>query len=70
MLGYADFDNTIAGNPKKVPLKTWAPHVQDWQQGDPSWQGGKGKGLIGAVNYLSDKGQPCEGALRGGNIGV
>ena len=56
LLGYADFDNTIAGNPKKVPLKTWSAHVQDWRDGDPTWQSGKGKGLIGAVNYLASKG--------------
>lgn len=29
LLGYADFDNTIAGKPSKVPLKTWEPHVKD-----------------------------------------
>jgi len=56
LLAYKDFDNTVAGNPAKAPLKSWAPHVKDWQRGDPSWQGGKGKGLIGAVNYLSGKG--------------
>jgi len=56
MLGYADFDNTIAGKPDKVPLKTWKPHVQDWKAGDPTWKDGKGKGLIGALNYLSAKG--------------
>ena len=56
LLGYADFDNTIAGKPGKVPLKTWAPHLRDWQAGDPTWKDGKGKGLIGAVNYLSGKG--------------
>ncbi|PAY17790.1 hypothetical protein CKO51_19990 [Rhodopirellula sp. SM50] len=56
LLAYADFDNTIAGNPKKAPVKTWAPHVQDWKPGDPTWGDGKGKGLIGAVNYLSGKG--------------
>ena len=56
LLGYADFDNTIAGKPQKVPLKTWAPHVKDWNDGDPTWKDGKGKGLIGAVNYLSGKG--------------
>lgn len=55
-LGYADFDGTIANNPKKVPLKTWKPHVQDWQPGDPTWKDGKGKGMIGAINYLSGKG--------------
>lgn len=56
LLGYKEFDNTIAGNPKKAPLKSWAPHVKDWRDGDPTWKGGKGKGLIGAVNYLSGKG--------------
>ncbi|MEZ6130696.1 MAG: DUF5060 domain-containing protein [Planctomycetaceae bacterium] len=56
LLAYTDFDNTIAGNPKKAPLKTWSPHVQDWKDGDPTWAEGKGKGLIGAINYLSSKG--------------
>ena len=56
MLGYADFDNTIAGKPDKVPLKTWQPHVRDWKAGDPTWKDAKGKGLIGAINYLSGKG--------------
>lgn len=56
LLGYADFDNTIAGKPAKVPLKTWQPHVKDWNPGDPTWKDGKGKGLIGAINYLSGKG--------------
>ncbi len=56
LLGYADFDNTIAGKAAKVPLKTWAPHVRDWRDGDPIWKDGKGKGLIGAINYLAGKG--------------
>lgn len=56
LLGYKDFDNTIAGKPDKVPLKTWGPHVQDWRPGDPTWKSSKGKGLIGAINYLSGKG--------------
>lgn len=56
LLAFADFDNTIANNPKKGPLKTWQPHVQDWRSGDPTWGDGKGKGLIGAINYLSGKG--------------
>ncbi len=55
-LGYADFDGTVANNPKKVPLKTWKPHEQDWKPGDPTWKKGKGKGMIGAINYLSGKG--------------
>ncbi len=56
LLAFADFDNTVAGNPRKAPLKSWAPHVKDWRKGDPTWKQGKGKGLIGAINYLSDKG--------------
>lgn len=56
LLAFADFDNTLAGNPNKSPLKTWSPHLRDWSDGDPSWQGDKGKGLIGAINYLSGKG--------------
>lgn len=55
LLGYADFDGTVARKPK-VPLKTFTPHLRDWNDGDPAWKGGLGKGLIGAVNYLSGKG--------------
>ena len=55
LFAYADFDGTVTHNPK-APLKSWEPHRQDWRTGDPSWQNGKGKGLIGAVNYLADKG--------------
>ena len=55
LLGYADFDGTVARRPD-VPLKTWAPHVRDWRPGDPTWKGGKGKGLIGALNYLASRG--------------
>jgi len=56
LLGYQDFDGTVAMKPEKVPLKSWQPHLQDWNKGDPSWRGGRGRGLIGAINYLSDKG--------------
>jgi hypothetical protein len=55
LLAYTDFDNTQALK-KGVPLKTWSPHLQDFKTGDPTWKGGKGKGLIGAVNYLAQKG--------------
>lgn len=52
-LNYADFDNsTNTGGYRK----TWTPHVADWQTGDPTWKNGLGKGIIGAVNYLSSKG--------------
>lgn len=56
LLAFTDFDGTVANNPKKGPLKTWDPHLDDWQEGDPIWQEGKGKGLIGALNYLAGKG--------------
>lgn len=56
LLAYTDFDNTQTGKPDKGPLKTWAPHLGDWKAGDPTWKDGKGKGLIGALNYLADKG--------------
>jgi hypothetical protein len=56
-LAYVDLDNTGVRSPRR-PLKDWAPHVQDYRTGDPSWKGGKGKGkgIIGAINYLSDQG--------------
>jgi hypothetical protein len=64
LLAYADFDGTRtnkgrparAGEAQPAGLKTWQPHVRDWRDGDPTWKDGKGKGLIGALNYLSDKG--------------
>jgi hypothetical protein len=55
LLAYADFDGTEARRPA-VPLKTFTPHLGDWRPGDPTWRDGKGKGLIGALNYLSSKG--------------
>nr|WP_255712663.1 DUF5060 domain-containing protein [Rhodopirellula sp. JC740] len=56
LLGYTEFDNTVAGKAKKVPLKTYQPHVGDWRGGNPTWKNGKGKGLIGAISYLAAKG--------------
>ena len=53
LLAYEDFDNTTnVGN----RLKNWQPHQQDYRAGDPSWQGGKGTELIGAINYLASEG--------------
>ena len=37
-------------------IHKYAPHVKDWRPGDPTWKGGKGKGIIGALNYLAGKG--------------
>ena len=55
LLGYADFDATYTNKPN-VPVKKFEPHISDWKEGDPSWKDGKGKGIIGALNYLSSKG--------------
>ena len=56
-LAYRDFDGDFKTDGHKDDLvKDWAPHVQDWKPGDPTWQGGKGRGIIGAVNYLAGKG--------------
>jgi hypothetical protein len=57
LLSYADFDGDFKTDLQKDELvKTWAPHVGDWQAGDPTWEDTKGKGLIGALNYLASEG--------------
>jgi CubicO group peptidase (beta-lactamase class C family) len=72
LLGYADFDGTWldratdrhppAPNPPihlpslKDGLHRYEPHVPDWRPGDPTWKGGKGKGLVGGLNYLASQG--------------
>jgi hypothetical protein len=53
LLGFEDFDGTYT---LKVPLKKFQPHLNDYKTGDATWMNGKGKGLIGAINYLSEKG--------------
>ena len=63
-LAYADLDGTFdAGELKregeaagKEFLHHYGPHVKDWKAGDPTWKNGKGKGMIGALNYLASKG--------------
>ncbi len=53
LLAYEDFDGTYT---VKTPLKKYQKHIADWKPGDASWKNGKGKGLIGALHYLSGKG--------------
>lgn len=59
-LAYYEFDNTKdhggAENKLIDGLHRFEPHVRDWRPGDPTWKGGKGKGIIGALNYLAGKG--------------
>ena len=53
LFAYSDFDGTPNfGNFSK----TYEPHFADYNLGDPTFAGGKGTGLIGAINYLSWKG--------------
>lgn len=47
-LAYYEFDNTPVSH-------KYQPHSQDWHLKDPTWQGDKGKNIIGALNYLSSK---------------
>jgi hypothetical protein len=62
-LAYDEFDDTYdadagSGSYQQVGtfIHKYEPHVRDWRQGDPTWKGGKGKGIIGALNYLAGKG--------------
>lgn len=57
LLAYSDFDGTFHNDGEKDELvKTWSAHERDWSRGDPTWQNGKGKGLIGALNYIASEG--------------
>ena len=64
LLGYADFDDTYRIKSEKRDgeatatenIHTYKPHLNDWQIGDPTWKNGKGKSIIGAINYLASKG--------------
>ena len=64
-LGYKDFDGTIKGGDlqaregeaaAKKELHHYNNHLQDWKTGDPTWKNGKGKTIIGGLNYLAAKG--------------
>jgi len=64
LLGFVDFDDTYrikaeardgeAAAPEQI--HQFAPHLVDWKAGDPTWKAGKGKAIIGAINYLASKG--------------
>ena len=52
-LAYAGFDDTRSGS--GFAVKRYDTHVRDWKPGDPDWQDGRGKGIIGAINYLAQQ---------------
>jgi len=47
-LAYADFDG--GGRHR------YLPHLRDFRAGDPTWGGGRGKAMVGALNYLASQG--------------
>ena len=49
-LAYGGIDNTPGTH-------DFATHLDDFESGSPTWAGGKGKGIIGAIDYLADQGQ-------------
>ncbi|MDZ4700654.1 MAG: PA14 domain-containing protein [Rhodothermales bacterium] len=55
LLAYADIDGTSSLSTPSF-VKSYPSHVADWRAGDPVWKGTKGKGLIGAINYLASEG--------------
>ena len=52
-LAYEDFDNNPDNGGRR---KSWAPHAGDYRAGDPSWRGGRGTEIVGALNYLASEG--------------
>ncbi|MCB9813590.1 MAG: DUF5060 domain-containing protein [Pseudomonadales bacterium] len=59
MLGFVGFDNTVdQGGLVPNFLHTFAPHAEDWQQGNPTFGSNPelSKNIIGALNYLSNSG--------------
>lgn len=65
LLAYVDFDGTWSRKAGAAPppgeaapkgLHRYEPHLKDFRDGDPTWKGGKGKALVGALNYLAGEG--------------
>jgi hypothetical protein len=59
-LAYHEFDGTYDTNEGEIIddgfLHRYAPHIKDYREDDPTWKNDKGKGIIGALNYLASKG--------------
>ena len=56
-LGYDEFDGTYdTGGVVNNYLHSYTPHLAHYRAGDPTWAGGRGQAIIGAVNYLADQG--------------
>jgi CubicO group peptidase (beta-lactamase class C family) len=48
-LAYKGFDNTYGTKHE------YREHVRDWKPGDPDWNNGAGKGIIGFLNYMAEE---------------
>lgn len=64
-LAYYEFDGTFdtdanfnegRNTTAKPFVHHYEPHARDARPGDPTWQNGKGKNILGALNYLAAKG--------------
>ena len=53
-LAYHDFDSTYPHGQYHY-VKSYEKHLGDWKEGDPTWKNGKGKAIIGALNYLASE---------------
>ena len=64
LLAYTGFDGTFrvkkeareGESSAAGEIHNFAPHLKDWNPGDPTWAGGNGKSIIGSMNYLADQG--------------
>lgn len=57
LFAYQDFDGDFKHDRRNDKwIKSFKAHIRDWKKGDPTWKDGKGKGLIGALNYLASEG--------------
>ncbi len=52
-LAYSGFVNSTPNPDNPKFYHDFNKHLKDWKDGDPDWENGKGKGIIGALNYLS-----------------
>jgi hypothetical protein len=48
LLAYEGFDDT-------APSHRYQAHLADWHTGDPDWGEGRGRAIIGALNYLASR---------------
>ncbi|WP_236973467.1 DUF5060 domain-containing protein [Membranihabitans maritimus] len=65
-LAFYDFDQTYRYNINSEHrygeanpddgIHKYNAHIKDWNPGCPTWRDSKGKGIIGAINYLASKG--------------